>query len=65
MKQEGNPKSLAELSAEAAETQLANPAQPHPNPSPSDEQQPQEAQLPTRAPQYSGFAGYPHWGLNE
>jgi hypothetical protein len=65
MKDENTVKSLAELSPEIEEMETASPAQASPKPPPSSEQRPQQTRSPIPVPEYSGFAGYPHWGLNE
>ena len=57
--------SLADLSPEVVKVEPAKPPQASPNPSPASVQQPRGTQLLIRAPEYSDFGGYPHWGLNE
>jgi len=65
MKHENTLKSLAERSPEMVEMETARPAQASPKATPSGDEQPQETQPPIPVPEYSGFAGYRHWGLNE
>jgi hypothetical protein len=54
--------SLDDFSHEAVEPEPDRPTQTNPKPS---LHQPQEIQLPIRAPTHFGFEGYRHWGLNE
>jgi hypothetical protein len=54
--------SLDDVSHEAVEREPDSPTQTNPEPS---VQQLREIQLPIRAPEYFGFEGYRHWGLNE
>jgi len=58
-------KSLDDLSPEVVEPEPGRPAPASPKPTPASVQEPPETQLPILAPEHSGFAGYPHWGLNE
>ena len=58
-------KSLAELFPKVVEPESNRPAQASPKPSPAGVQQPRPNQLFILVPEHSGFAGYPHWGLNE
>jgi hypothetical protein len=56
---------LAELTVEVVEIESEKPSRGTPKQSLADEQPPQETPLPDPTPEFSGFAGYPHWGLNE
>jgi hypothetical protein len=58
-------KSLDDLSPEVIGVEVATPAPASPKPNRVAEHQPQETQSPIPVPEYSGFAGYRHWGLNE
>jgi hypothetical protein len=58
-------KSPADRSPEVLELEPGRPAQGNPKPRPASLQQPGESLLPIPMLEYSGFAGYRHWGINE
>jgi len=58
-------KSLDDLSPEVVEPKPDRRAQASLKPTPASVQGQVETQLPIPVPEHSGFAGYPHWGLNE
>jgi len=58
-------KSFDDLSPEVVAPEPERPAQASPKPTPASVQKPPETKLPIAEPEHSGFAGYPHWGLNE
>jgi hypothetical protein len=58
-------KSLTELTVEVMEIESEKPSRGASKQRLADNQPPQETPLPDPTPEFSGFAGYPHWGLNE
>jgi hypothetical protein len=58
-------KSLEDFSPEVVEPEPDRPAQDYLDLTPARLQEPRPASLPFRGSERSGFAGYPHWGLNE
>jgi hypothetical protein len=58
-------KSFAELSPKVVEPEPDRPPQASPKPRPAGVQPFRPNQLFILVPEHSGFAGYPHWGLNE
>jgi len=65
MKTNTVPKSLNDLSREVVEPEPDWPAADFLELTPARLQELRPVSLPFRESEHSGFAGYPHWGLNE
>jgi hypothetical protein len=58
-------KSFEDLAPNMFEPEPDQPAPTSPKPAPASVQELPQTHFPILLPAYSGFAGYPRWGLNE